>query len=100
MSPIFRGFCINRSSISPLHYILSRADFSFKFAEIFVIEKRHADSLKTYGRNDICKSSLPITWRPTLYPVGSLEELLIPIGPLLQLHFLLDIKANWRVAEK
>jgi hypothetical protein len=39
MRPICRGFCINRFSIGPLHYISSRSDFGFEFAEIFVIEK-------------------------------------------------------------
>jgi hypothetical protein len=41
---IFRGFCINLFSIGPLHYISSRSDFGFKFAEIFIIEKRLPDS--------------------------------------------------------
>jgi hypothetical protein len=41
---IFWGFCINRFGIVPLHYISSRSDFSFEFAEIFVIEKRLPDS--------------------------------------------------------
>jgi hypothetical protein len=38
-------FCINRFGICPLHYISSRSDFGFEFAEIFVIEKRLPDSL-------------------------------------------------------
>jgi hypothetical protein len=38
MNRIFRGFCINRCGIGPLHYISSRSDFAFEFAEIF--EKR------------------------------------------------------------
>ena len=41
---IFWGFCINRFDIGPLHYISSRSDFGFEFAEIFVIEKQLADS--------------------------------------------------------
>jgi hypothetical protein len=41
---IFWGFCINRFGIGPSHYILSRSDFDFEFAEIFVIEKRLPDS--------------------------------------------------------
>ncbi len=41
---IFRGFCINRFGIGPLHYISSCSDFSFKFLEIFVFEKRLPDS--------------------------------------------------------
>jgi hypothetical protein len=41
---IFWGFCINRFDIGPLHYISSRSDFNFEFAEIFVIEKRLPDS--------------------------------------------------------
>ncbi len=39
MRRIFWGFYINRLGIGPLHYILSRSDFDFEFAEIFVIEK-------------------------------------------------------------
>jgi hypothetical protein len=41
---IFRGFCIYRFGIGPLHYILSRSDFGFEFSEIFVFEKRLPDS--------------------------------------------------------
>ncbi len=44
MRRIFWGFCINRFGIGPLHYLSSRSDFGFKFAEIFVIEKRLPDS--------------------------------------------------------
>jgi hypothetical protein len=40
----FWGFCINRFGKGPLHYISSRSDFCFEFAEIFVIEKRLPDS--------------------------------------------------------
>jgi hypothetical protein len=36
---IFWDFCINWFGIGPLHYISSRSDFGFEFAEIFVIEK-------------------------------------------------------------
>ncbi len=39
MRPIFRGFCINRFGIGPLHYISSPSNFDFEFVEIFVIEK-------------------------------------------------------------
>jgi hypothetical protein len=42
---IFWGFCMNLFGIGPLHYISSRSDFDFEFAEIFVIEKRLPDSL-------------------------------------------------------
>ncbi len=45
MRPIFWGFCRNRFCIDPLHYISSRSDFGFEFAEIFVIEKRLSYSL-------------------------------------------------------
>ncbi len=41
---IFWGFCINRFDIGPSHYISSRSDFDFEFAEIFVIEKRLPNS--------------------------------------------------------
>ncbi len=40
MNRIFRGFCINRFGLGPLHYISSRSDFGFEFAEIFVFKKR------------------------------------------------------------
>jgi hypothetical protein len=40
MRGIFWGFCINPFGIGPLHYVSSRSDFGFEFAEIFVIEKR------------------------------------------------------------
>jgi hypothetical protein len=41
---IFRGFCINRFGIGPLHYISNRSDFGFEFSEIFLFEKRLPDS--------------------------------------------------------
>jgi hypothetical protein len=44
MRRIFWVFCINRFGIGPLHYVSSRSDFGFEFAEIFVIEKRLPDS--------------------------------------------------------
>jgi hypothetical protein len=37
---IFWVFCRNWFLMSPLHYLPSRSDFDFEFAEIFVIEKR------------------------------------------------------------
>jgi hypothetical protein len=40
---IFWGFCRNWLLIDPLHYLSSRSDFGFEFAEIFVIEKRLSD---------------------------------------------------------
>jgi hypothetical protein len=40
----FLGFCRNWFLIDPLHYLLSRSDFGFEFAEIFVFEKRLPDS--------------------------------------------------------
>ncbi len=40
MNRIFRVFCIDRFGLGPLHYISSRSDFGFEFAEIFVLEKR------------------------------------------------------------
>ena len=46
LTRIFWGFCINRFGIGPLHlhYVSSRSDFGFKFAEIFIIEKQLPDS--------------------------------------------------------
>jgi hypothetical protein len=52
MRPIFRGFCITRFLMSPLHYLFSRSDFGFEFAEIFVIEKQLPD-LASRGVNQI-----------------------------------------------
>jgi hypothetical protein len=56
MRPIFRGFCINRFGIGPLHYISNLSDFGFEFTEIFVIEKRFSD-LASPGVAD------SLTWR-------------------------------------
>ncbi len=44
MRQIFWGFCRNWFLIDPLHYLSSRSNFGFEFAEIFVIEKRLPDS--------------------------------------------------------
>jgi hypothetical protein len=41
---IFRGLCINRFGIGPLHYISSRFDFGSEFSEIFEFKKRLPDS--------------------------------------------------------
>ncbi len=43
MRRIFLGFCKNPFVMSPLHYLSSRFDFAFEFAEIFAIEKRLPD---------------------------------------------------------
>jgi hypothetical protein len=51
MRRIFWDFCRNWFGIGPLHYNSSRSDFGFEFAEIFVIEKRLANSL-TWGIAD------------------------------------------------
>ncbi len=40
MRRIFWGFCRNWFLMSSLHYLSSRSDFGFKFAEIFIFEKR------------------------------------------------------------
>jgi len=40
MNRIFRGFCIIRFGLGPLHYIPSRSDFGFDIATILVFEKR------------------------------------------------------------
>ncbi len=40
MRRIFWGFCRNWFLMSPLHYLSSRSDFGFEFAEIFVFEKQ------------------------------------------------------------
>jgi hypothetical protein len=44
MRRIFWGFFRNWFLIDPFHYLSSRSDFGFEFAEIFVIEKRLTDS--------------------------------------------------------
>jgi hypothetical protein len=40
MRRIFWGFCRNWFLMSPLHYLSSRSDFGFEYAEIFVFEKQ------------------------------------------------------------
>jgi hypothetical protein len=49
MRPIFRGFCINRFGIGPLHYISNRSDFGLEFPEIFVIEKNSGSHRFSYS---------------------------------------------------
>jgi hypothetical protein len=46
MRGIFWGFCRNRFLTSPLHYLSTRFDFRFEFAEIFVIKKRLSHSAR------------------------------------------------------
>ncbi len=43
--------------------------------------------VKQYGRNYIYWSSLPSTFRPPLFPIGSLNEFWISIGPWFQLQY-------------
>jgi hypothetical protein len=45
MRRIFWGFCKKRFLMSPLHYLSSRSDFGFEFAEIFILEKLLPNSL-------------------------------------------------------
>jgi hypothetical protein len=45
MNQIFQCFRIIRVSIGPLHYLSSRSDFGFKFAEIFIIKIWLPDSV-------------------------------------------------------
>ncbi len=39
--------------------------------------------VKINGRNYIFGVRCQITWRPSLFPFGSLDEHVIPIGPIL-----------------
>jgi hypothetical protein len=48
---IFWVFFRNWFLIDPLHYLSSRSDFGFEFAEIFVIEKRLPNSASHYGES-------------------------------------------------
>jgi hypothetical protein len=43
-------FCRNWFLMSPLHYLSSRSDFGFEFAEIFIFEKRLLDITDTGSR--------------------------------------------------
>ncbi len=62
MRRIFCGFCKNRFLTSPLHYLSSRSDFRFEFAEIFVIEKRLSDSPNPRVNRNGSKSSVRDSW--------------------------------------
>jgi hypothetical protein len=55
---IFWGFCRNWFLIDPVHYLLSRSNFGFKFAEIFVTEKRLADSASRRLSNSAGRESM------------------------------------------
>ncbi len=50
MRRIFWGFCRNRFFVSPLHYLSSRSDSGFEFAEIFLFEKR-LPAIHRYGES-------------------------------------------------
>ncbi len=55
MRRIFWGFCRNWFLTSPLHYLSGRFDFGFKFAEIFVFEKR-LPAISDTGSRRLCVS--------------------------------------------
>ncbi len=57
MNRIFRGFCINRFGLGPLHYISSRSDFGFEFEEIFIF-KNPLPALVSRGVDKIAWSIL------------------------------------------
>ncbi len=57
MRRIFWGFCRNWFLIDPLHYLTSRSDFGFEFAEIFVIEKRLGDSASRWLSESVSQSA-------------------------------------------
>jgi hypothetical protein len=64
MRRIFWGFCRNWFLIDPLHYLLSRSDFGFKFAEIFVIEKQLPDSVSWgFADSSTCRVGESLTLR-------------------------------------
>ncbi len=75
MRRIFWGVCRNWFFMSPLHYLSSRSDFGFKFAEIFVFEKRLPAIADTGSRRlrvsvigespTLCISDRGSCWLPT-----------------------------------
>jgi hypothetical protein len=67
MRRIFWGFCRNCFLIDPLHYLSSRSDFGFEFAEIFVIKKRLPDSAFEYLKENSASRrvrSAKFIWAP------------------------------------
>jgi hypothetical protein len=68
---IFWGFCINRFGIGPLHYVSSRSDFGFEFADIFVIEKRLPDSPSRRVGESRKSASLPCPFNYFMEPQGT-----------------------------
>jgi hypothetical protein len=59
MRRIFWGFCRNWFLIDPLHFLSSRSDFGFEFAEIFMIEKRLSDlAFECLKENSLNRESL------------------------------------------
>ena len=66
--PIFWGFTRNLFGIGSLHYISSRSDLGFAFAEIFVIEKRLPDSASR-------RLSGSVSWGVTDSPTRRVGEL-------------------------
>ncbi len=67
MRLIFWVFCINWILIYPLHYLSSRSDFGFEFAEIFGIEKRLPDCILLNSILFYSKSMVIVHYIPSLF---------------------------------
>jgi hypothetical protein len=71
MRRIFLGFSINRFGIGLLHYISSRSDFDYEFAEIFVIGKRIPDS----PSQGVDKAAYTYKWFQPFKPINGVRTL-------------------------
>ncbi len=78
LRPIFRGFCINRFGIGPLHYISSSFDFGFEFGQKIVIEKRPSDSASRRVGYWMWKLPSSVSWRVVDSPSRRVGESVTP----------------------
>jgi hypothetical protein len=58
MRRIFWGFCRNWFLIDPLHYLSSRSDFGFEFAEIFSLGESESCRLPDSASRGVAMESL------------------------------------------
>jgi hypothetical protein len=92
---VFWGFCINRFGIGPLHYISSRSDFDFEFAEIFVIENRLPDSPSGESTRMHIDTSVFKPFNQSMVLVHYSPGLFLAIGPLKCWFSRLKCCKNW-----
>jgi hypothetical protein len=100
----FWGFCRNLFLMSPLHYLSSRSNFGFEFAEIFVFEKR-LPAITNTGSRRLCLSVIrrvansPHHWyaeSPTLR-ITDTRSRRLPASPIQRVGYWIFLKKTLRI---